>query len=107
MLNRRQFHLGALGLAAAALLPGAVRGQAGDYPNRPVKIIVPYAAGGGPDVLTRKMAVKLAERTQGPATVAQAPANSAPDTTRTPVSIVAPASTAALANSRSKIARST
>jgi len=61
MLTRRQFHLGALGLSAAALVLGAARAQAGDYPNRPIKIIVPYAAGGGPDILTRKMAVKLTE----------------------------------------------
>jgi tripartite-type tricarboxylate transporter receptor subunit TctC len=62
MLTRRQFHLRALGLAAAGLaLPGPARAQDGDYPNRPVRIIVPFAAGGGPDLLTRKMAVKLAE----------------------------------------------
>ena len=66
MLTRRQFHLGALGLGAAALgLPGGARAQAGDYPNRPIRIIVPFAAGGGPDILTRKMAVKLAEVLKG------------------------------------------
>ncbi len=60
MFTRRQFHAGALGLAAAGLgLPA--RAQGPGYPNRPIKIIVPYAAGGGPDVLARKMAVKLAE----------------------------------------------
>ena len=64
MLTRRQFHLGALGLGAA-LLPGVARAQAGDYPNRPIRIIVPYAAGGGPDILTRKMAVKLGEVLKG------------------------------------------
>jgi tripartite-type tricarboxylate transporter receptor subunit TctC len=62
MLTRRQFHLRALGVAAAALgLPLLARAQDGDYPSRPVRIIVPFAAGGGPDVLTRKLAVKLAE----------------------------------------------
>ena len=60
MTTRRQFHRGALGVAIASLgLPLTARGQAGDYPNRPVRIIVPFAAGGGPDILTRKMAVKL------------------------------------------------
>src|SRR5262249_54855950 len=61
MLTRRQFHIGALGLGAAALLPGAARAQASDYPSRPIRIVVPYAAGGGPDILTRKMAVTLSE----------------------------------------------
>lgn len=62
MPSRRRFHQYTLGLAAAALgLPRVAGAQAGDYPNRPVRIIVPFAAGGGPDLLTRKMAVKLAE----------------------------------------------
>ena len=35
------------------------------YPTRPVKIIVPFAAGGGPDVETRRMAPKIAEALGG------------------------------------------
>lgn len=60
MPTRRQFHLQALGLGAAGL-GLAAPAFAQDFPSRPVKIIVPYAAGGGPDILTRKMATKLAE----------------------------------------------
>jgi tripartite-type tricarboxylate transporter receptor subunit TctC len=62
MTTRRQFHVHALGLGAAALTssPWSLA-QDRDYPSRVIKIIVPFAAGGGPDVLTRKMAVKLAE----------------------------------------------
>ena len=46
---------------------GQVAGGAGaqSYPTRPVKIIVPFAAGGGPDVQTRQMAPKLAEALGG------------------------------------------
>lgn len=60
MTTRRHFHAQVLGLGAAAFgLPALA--QQSDFPQRPIKVIVPYAAGGGPDVLTRKMAVKLAE----------------------------------------------
>jgi tripartite-type tricarboxylate transporter receptor subunit TctC len=62
MTTRRDFHRSVLGLGAAALVaPFAARADDGAYPTRPVRIIVPFAAGGGPDVLTRKLAVKLAE----------------------------------------------
>ncbi len=62
MLTRRQFHLARPRTRRRGPgLPGAALAQASDYPNRPIRIIVPFAAGGGPDVLTRKMAVKLAE----------------------------------------------
>src|SRR6218665_2202368 len=40
-------------LALAALLPAALAGQ--DYPRRPVRLIVPYAAGGGADTLARML----------------------------------------------------
>lgn len=49
-----------LGLALATALSWA---QA--YPNRPVKIVVPFAAGGGPDVETRRLAPKLGEALGG------------------------------------------
>ena len=53
--------------ALAALLLGlAVHAAvAQPYPSRPVKIIVPFAAGGGPDVETRRMAPKIGEALGG------------------------------------------
>ena len=61
MLTRRQFHRLTLGAATLGGLPGLAYAQASDFPNRPIKIVVPFAAGGGPDVLTRRMAMKMAE----------------------------------------------
>ena len=49
------------GSAGAALgLPTIVRAQ-GAWPNRPIKVIVPFATGGGTDVTMRLLAPKLAE----------------------------------------------
>ena len=52
MTTRRQFHCQSLATAGALLgLPLVGFAQASDFPNRPIKIIVPFAAGGGPDLL--------------------------------------------------------
>lgn len=51
------------GVAAISMPVGIFDGAwaAQPYPNRPVRVIVPYAAGGGPDVLMRQMAPALGE----------------------------------------------
>jgi tripartite-type tricarboxylate transporter receptor subunit TctC len=52
------------GLAILAGLAAVTAGHAQDarYPNHPVRIIVPFAAGGPPDVISRIVAQKLSER---------------------------------------------
>lgn len=66
MLTRRQFHHQALAAGAFGLgAPSFALAQGADYPNRPIRIVVPFAAGGGPDVLTRRMAIKMAELLPG------------------------------------------
>ncbi|MCD9121133.1 tripartite tricarboxylate transporter substrate binding protein [Cupriavidus sp. UGS-1] len=45
-----------LAVAVATLLSGAARASDAPFPSRPIRLIVPYAAGGGPDVLARKTA---------------------------------------------------
>ncbi|ALG72517.1 ABC transporter substrate-binding protein [Azospirillum thiophilum] len=44
------------GLSAGLLIAGAATVQAADYPTKPIELIVPYAAGGGTDLVARAFA---------------------------------------------------
>lgn len=61
-MNRR-LNLGLLitGLLSACAM---VHAQSSEWPTRPVRIIVPYPAGGGVDILARAVAQRLQERWQ-------------------------------------------
>jgi tripartite-type tricarboxylate transporter receptor subunit TctC len=52
--------MGAL-LVGGALAGGALAQGASNYPNKPIKMIVPYAAGGGLDAVTRTVAQAMSE----------------------------------------------
>jgi tripartite-type tricarboxylate transporter receptor subunit TctC len=60
-LNRRSMVGAALGAALSGLSMSA-RAQSGTFPSRPIKIIVPWAAGGGGDVLVRALAPSISQR---------------------------------------------
>ena len=50
-----------LAAVLAAMLLAALPAQAQQYPNKPIRIIVPYAAGGTSDILARQIGPKLTE----------------------------------------------
>ena len=45
-------------LACALAVPAGLRAEA-PYPNRPIRLVLPFPAGGGPDVLTRNFLPRL------------------------------------------------
>lgn len=63
MLSRRTFLRATAALAGASTLSPGAFAQGTKFPSRPVRIIVPFAAGGGVDVYARLLAEKMAQQT--------------------------------------------
>lgn len=61
-LTRRTLALGGLlAVAAATATIAPARAQGNNYPQRPIKFIVPFPAGGGTDNLTRLLSTRLTD----------------------------------------------
>jgi len=61
----------------AALVLGASASQAQDFPSKPIRIIVPYTAGGSSDYVARTIATRLQENLKSPVVVENKPGGNA------------------------------
>lgn len=75
-LNRNPTRRSALRMLSIPLVGGTALNalaQVNAYPSRPIKIIVPWAAGGGGDALVRAMAPVLSQRLGQPVVIDNRP----------------------------------
>jgi tripartite-type tricarboxylate transporter receptor subunit TctC len=66
-MDKRTFMKGALALGVAGTADPLAAQQ--KFPNKPIKFVVPFAAGGGGDVVARMLAQRLSERIGNPVVV--------------------------------------
>ena len=60
IFSRRSFLLSSAGLAAAPFIPKPAKAET--YPERPIRFIVPFPAGGVSDIIARQIGQSLSER---------------------------------------------
>jgi tripartite-type tricarboxylate transporter receptor subunit TctC len=72
MIRRRSLFAASLA-ASLPMRPALAQGGAGDWPNRPVRVIVPWPPGGSTDVMTRLLSERLQQRLGQPLVVENRP----------------------------------
>ncbi|PTN52849.1 ABC transporter substrate-binding protein, partial [Achromobacter xylosoxidans] len=60
-MNKRTFLAAACSAIATAAVPAATAYAQADYPDKPIRVIMPWAAGGPTDVVGRLIAVQMGE----------------------------------------------
>jgi tripartite-type tricarboxylate transporter receptor subunit TctC len=68
-INRRSALLGALALSAAGFATQGPAWAQGAYPDRPIRVVVPYSAGGPVDVVARVIGERLERYWQQPVVI--------------------------------------
>jgi len=63
--------------ALGAVLLGSSLSHAQDFPHKPIRIIVPYTAGGSSDYVARTIATRLQENLKSPVVVENKPGGNA------------------------------
>lgn len=72
-LSKLAKSFGMLTIAASSVVMTSAATAADNYPNRPVKFIVPWPPGDLEDILTRVIAEEMSKETGVPATVVNKP----------------------------------
>ena len=70
---KRRHLITAAALSAATIATTSTWAQSGPYPNRPIKMIVPYAAGISPDIVARLIGDKLGQARGQPVVIDNRP----------------------------------
>ncbi len=66
MIKRHIFKALAVVAFTVAIFPASAQNAAGSYPSKPIRIIVPYAAGTATDAIARQVGLVLSERLKQP-----------------------------------------
>ncbi len=72
-MNHRRSLLATAAVGCALLLTSFAHAETAPYPNKPVKIIVPFAPGGGSDFMARLLTRQLTEKLGQPVIVENRP----------------------------------